>query len=182
MDRTPELELMQKRFAEVHRAFPSAHFAELRGEKCGGKLCATLGYRRAHRETLFLERYLDLPVEQCLAAVLGRDVARKDVAEIGSLASCNAAAMISLWSKTANDLGGEAEIAVAVLTAPLRRMFGRLGVNLVTLAKADPERLGTERANWGSYYENDPVVCAGLVAEGQARLARFAARIERQAA
>ena len=49
-------------------------------------------------------------------------------------------------------------------------------------AKADPARLGPERAIWGSYYENDPVVCAGLVAEGQARLARFAARIERQAA
>ena len=77
---------------------------------------------------------------------------------------------------------GDAEIAVAVLTAPLRRMFQRLGVNLVPLAKADPARLGPERAIWGSYYENDPVVCAGLVAEGQARLARFAARIERQAA
>ncbi len=182
MDRSPELELVQKRFAEVHRAFPSAHFADLRSEQRGGKLCATLGYRRAHRETLFLERYLDQPVEQCLAAVLGRDVARDDVVEIGSLASCNAVAMIALWSRTANDLGGDAEIAVAVLTAPLRRMFQRLGVNLVPLAKADPARLGPERAIWGSYYENDPVVCAGLVAEGQARLARFAARIERQAA
>jgi hypothetical protein len=61
-------------------------------------------------------------------------------------------------------------------------MFGRLGVNLIELAKADPARVADDGSDWGQYYELEPMVCAGLIADGQRQLSRFAARIERAAA
>ena len=182
MDRALHRELIQRRFAQEHKAVPSITYTELRGESCGGQVCAALGYRRAQVEPLFLEAYLDEPVETVLSDKFARRVKRKEIVEIGNLASCNAPAMIALWARTANDLSGQAEIAVAVLTLPLRRMFARLGVPLIEIICADPERLGDGSAEWGAYYAQDPVVCAGAIADGQAQLARFLTRMERQAA
>ena len=79
----------------------------------------TPGAEQTVGERLFLETYLDAPVELMLSGCMGRSVRRADVVEIGNLASCNATAMVALWARTANDLGNDAEIAVAVLTAPL---------------------------------------------------------------
>ena len=182
MDRSSLLDLVTSRYAAQHGAAPKVTYHELLGERCGGRVCAALGYRRADREQLFLEAYLDAPVEQVLTQQLARPVSRADIVEIGNLASCNATAMIGLWARTANDLGNDAQIAVAVLTAPLRAMFQRLGVSLVKIAKADPARLAPDGSEWGRYYDLDPVVCAGFISEGQERLARFSARLERNAA
>lgn len=182
MDHTPLIELMKSRYAAQHQAEPRVTYQTLLGQNSGARVGAALGYRRAGAEALFLEAYLDAPVEDALMPALGRAVDRNDIIEIGNLASCNATAMIALWARTANDLGHEAEIAVAVLTAPLRRMFARLGVRLIELAKADPARVPDDGSDWGRYYELEPMVCAGLIAEGQHQLNRFAARIERQAA
>ncbi len=139
MDRSSVLDLITSRYAARHGASPTVTYTDLRGESCGGRVCAALGYRRAEREALFLETYLDAPVEQVLADQFQRPVTRADVVEIGNLASCNANAMGTLWARTANDLGHDAEIAVAVLTAPLRKMFSRLGVSQADLPiPADP--------------------------------------------
>ncbi len=182
MDRSSILDLVTGRYAARHGAAPTVTYQELRGESCGGRICAALGYRRADREPLFLEAYLDAPVEQLLSEAFGRPVTRADIVEIGNLASCNATAMIALWARTANDLGNDAEIAVAVLTAPLRKMFNRLGVTLIELTRAEPDRVASDGSAWGRYYDLDPVVCAGVIAEGQDRLARFSQRLERCAA
>ena len=182
MDRSSVLELMKSSYAEHHGAAPKVGYAHLRGEERGGRMCAALGYRRAHRDPLFLEAYLDGPVEEVLSEQFGRPVSRTDIVEIGNLASCNAAAMVALWARTANDLGNDADIAVAVLTAPLRKMFARLGVQLIVLAPADPDRVVADGSDWGRYYDLDPVVCAGFISDGQERLARFAARLNRAAA
>lgn len=173
--RAAALQLIAGRYAEVHGATISALFDELLTEPLGtGEPAAVCGYRRAKAGPLFLESYLDEPVETVLSLSLGRTVARGDVVEIGNLAATNAGAMVSLWARAANDLAGSGEIAVAVLTLPLRRMFGRLGINLIEIAPARPERLGEDAVAWGSYYQRDPRVCAGLIAEGSAQLRRFA--------
>ena len=123
----------------------------------------------------------DRSIEQELSNLFERTVTRGDIVEIGNLASDNAMAMISLWAEAANDLGSEAEIAVAVLTAPLRSMFRRLGVTLYEIAPARPERLGEKAEQWGAYYQLEPMVCAGFIAEGQQRLARLITRRGRAA-
>lgn len=182
MDRTSVEELIARRYAEEYQATLRFEYPGFQAQKCCGETKAALGYRRADAGALFLEAYLDVPIESVLQDVLGRNFARRDIVEIGNLASCNAPAMVALWARTANDLGSDAEIAVAVLTAPLRAMFSRLGIPLTEIAPADPSRLGGNKSDWGEYYKNEPVICAGLIAEGQQRLTRFAARIERRAA
>jgi Thermostable hemolysin len=182
MDRTSVEELIARRYAEEYQATLRFEYPDFQAQKCCGETKAALGYRRADVGALFLETYLDAPVESVLQDALGRNFARRDIVEIGNLASCNAPAMVALWAKTANDLGSDAEIAIAVLTAPLRVMFGRLGIPLTEIAPADPARLCGNMREWGAYYKNAPLICAGLIAEGQERLTRFAARIERRAA
>lgn len=181
MDRSAAEQLIAGKYARAYRAAPSLDYPHLHAQHCRGRTIAALGYRRAAAGSLFLEAYLDAPVETVLADQLGRAFARHDIVEIGNLASDNAPAMVALWAATANDLGGEAEVAVAVLTAPLRAMFHRLGLQLHALAPARASRI-LEGGQWGDYYNHDPVVCAGYIAEGQAKLARFAARLERRCA
>ncbi len=182
MSRGEVLALMSRKYAEAYHASPELNYPELAAQTCNGKASAALGYRRANAGLLFLEVYLDEPIEATLASVFGRTVSRREVVEIGNLASENAPAMVALWAKTANDLGDDAEIAVAVLTAPLRAMFRRLGVTLYELAPARAERIRDAAGSWGDYYRQDPIVCAGLIAEGQSRLTRFSERLMRRCA
>jgi Thermostable hemolysin len=182
MDRGAVLALMARRYAEAYQASPDLSYPEFRAQKCNGKATAALGYRRADAGPLFLETYLDLPVEQALESALGRTISRRDIVEIGNLASENAPAMVALWAKTANDLGDDAEIAVAVLTTPLREMFRRLGVTLHEIEPARANRIGDAASSWGDYYDQNPIICAGLIADGQDRLSRFAERLLRRCA
>ena len=146
----------------------------------GGAGRAALGYRRAGAEPLFLEAYCDDPIETLVSAALDRTVSRDAIVEIGNLAANNAWSMIALWGEAANDLGGASEVVVATLTAPLRRMFARIGVPAYRLMAADPAKLGPAAADWGSYYAQDPCICAGPIAEGQRAIAGFLARRRRE--
>jgi hypothetical protein len=128
---------------------------------------AALGFTRAGSGPLFLERYLDAPIEMLASAALVRPVPRDRIVEIGNFAAADAAVVVELWGRTANDLADSSEIAAATLTLPLRRMFARLGVPIHVLAPADPARLGADARTWGSYYELDPQVCIGEIAAGQ---------------
>jgi hypothetical protein len=140
-----------------------------------------VGYRRAADEALFLERYLDAPVEELVSRAIGRPTRRENIVEIGNLAADDAFAMIELWGTAANDLGAACEVAVATLTAPLRSMFARIGLPLAVLAPAIIER-SDNPADWGRYYESDPKVCAGVIADGQRAIGAFLSRRRRAAA
>ncbi|WP_404478736.1 thermostable hemolysin [Novosphingobium sp. BL-52-GroH] len=175
MAETSAVELVSRRYREMHGAQLRPAYPQGLHVSRDHAVRASVGYRRAGDQPLFLERYLDRPVEARLAEVLGRSVARDSVIEIGHLAADDAFAMVSLWGLAANDLGGQCEIAVATLTAQVRSMFVRLGVQLHVLAAARADRVG-DAAAWGRYYENDPQVCAGGIAQGQQAIARFLAR------
>ena len=124
----------------------------------------------------FLEAYLDAPVEDLAAIALGRPVARRQIVEIGNLAAVNPLAMIALWGAAANDLAALGDVAVATLTAPLRAMFRRIGIPIAAIAPARGERLGSAASAWGRYYDQDPWVCAGVIANGQAAINCFLER------
>lgn len=165
--------LIRESFAREHQAQVRQfmpHLLALRDE--GGQLLAAVGYRLAAQAPLFLERYLDAPIEQVLAARMHREVARSQIVEVGNLATARPgqarrliAAMTALLA--AQDLRWVAFTATQHLSNSFRRM------NLAThvLASADPARLGDERADWGTYYDGAPHVLAGGIAEGLQRLA-----------
>ncbi|MGE4410989.1 MAG: thermostable hemolysin [Sphingobium sp.] len=181
MHDAPEIALITRRYREIFDARLTPCFQSYIADvqQATG---AALGYRRAGEEPLFLEAYLDHPIEQAVSMVLGRPTERDRIVEIGNFAAENAMAMIDLWGTAANDLGGRSEVAVATLTAPLRRIFARIGIPVHEIAPARRERIGADSAAWGRYYESDPRICAGLIAEGQGAIAAFMARRRRKVA
>ncbi|HTN15903.1 MAG TPA: thermostable hemolysin [Sphingomonadaceae bacterium] len=182
MPLTIDMSLIRRRYKDAFGASLAPSFRHYLAHGPESAAAAVLGYRRAEEGVLFLEAYLERPIEALLTETFHRPVSRRDVVEIGNFAADNAIAMIRLWGAAANDLAGGSEIAVATLTAPLRRMFNRIGVPLAEIALATPDALGASAAEWGRYYETDPRVCAGMIREGQGAISAFLTRRDRQEA
>ncbi|MFT3673674.1 thermostable hemolysin [Aestuariivirga sp.] len=130
-----------------------------------GGLLSAVGIRRAADAPLFLEQYLDQPVEDVLAgAGLGRHP-RSAIVELGSLASLSNRASLYLIAAMAAYMQQKG-FAVATVTGTrrLRRIFSLFDLDLSTLAAARAERLTGPTRNWGSYYDDDPQVLAAPVA------------------
>ena len=167
---------IRSRYHAVHNATAPVTYASFLACMRSSQQGAALGFRSAGEGPLFLEKYLDQPVERALGLAVGTSVERARIVEIGSLAANSGLALVSLWLETARELRDHAEFGVAVLTAPLRAMFVRLRIPLHVLAPADPQRIGPSSGLWGRYYENDPRVCAGSLVTGLDQLERFVAR------
>lgn len=172
----PIVEFIQQRYAAEHGANAPVAYSSFISRMRSDERGAALGYRRASEGPLFLEAYLDAPVEQMLRPALGVELPRSAIIEIGSLAGNSCTSLLSLWHRAAHELSADAQLGVAVLTRPLRGMLRRLGITLHELVPADGSRLGAARAQWGRYYDTDPVVCAGSLQEGCLQLDRFLSR------
>jgi hypothetical protein len=128
---------------------------------------AGAGYASAGTQVLFLEQYLDCPIERAIAAALGRPVARPGIVEVGNLAAVSAGMARVLIPQLARYLHRLGYKWVAfTATRALRNSFQRLGLRPLSLTRADPRRLRDGAAAWGTYYDNDPVVMAGKVSHG----------------
>jgi hypothetical protein len=176
MPEAAEFALIRQRYRDVLGASVSPAFSSYIHRGASPENGAALGYRRAGVGRLFLENYLSVPVEEATSAALGRKIERQQIVEIGNFASNNAVAMIELWGEAANDLARGNEVAVATLTEPLRRMFERIGLQILVLAPARAECLGSDAHQWGGYYDLNPQVCAGMIAEGQRAISAFLQR------
>lgn len=126
------------------------------------RIVAAAGYRFAGAQPLFLERYLDEPVEAALARHAGATPQREGIVEVGHLAADRAGEgrrLILLLGPHLATLG--VQWVVSTLTEELRHLFVRLGVTPLALGAADPARLGDDGRDWGDYYAHRPVVLAG---------------------
>lgn len=167
--------LIERRYAAVHGAIPATDYPHFCVVDSGPERVPTaaLGFRLAGEERLFLEDYLDVPIEMAVSEELGIPIRRDRIVEVGAHASVQSHATVALWARTARHLNGIADVAVAVLTDPLRQMFGRLGIDIHDLGAADPARLSEGVADWGRYYDLQPRVCAGLIEPALPNLAGF---------
>lgn len=139
------------------------------------QIVAACGWRPAASEKLFLECYLEQPIEHAMTGLAQQPVRRDEIVEVGNLA--------------ADKPGGTIQVVLA-LTAHLDRLgykwltftatreliaiLNRLGLPALALAPADPQRLGEAAAAWGSYYSQQPVVVAGRIRTALARVGRRA--------
>jgi hypothetical protein len=140
-----------------------------------GELLAALGMRCGNSGPLFLENYLDVSVEERLAAVAAVAVQRDSIVEIGNLASSRPGAARWLFLALAAYLHGRgAQWAIFTVAPFLKNTFIKLGFNLHILAKADKRRLGDEARDWGSYYDAEPEVMAVDVAQAFYAVFQFA--------
>jgi len=140
-----------------------------RRDACG-RVVAAAGIRVAD-EPLYLEQYLDAPVECCIERLTGQRPARAQVAEVGQLAAASAGEGQRMIVELAFRLTDRRiEWVVATLTRELRQRFVRMGIRPLLLNEADPGRLRGGSSDWGRYYEHNPVVLAGHLPSAMSRL------------
>jgi hypothetical protein len=140
-----------------------------------GQVIAATGWRSARSEILFLERYLDTPIEQAMAQLANQSVKRERIVEVGNLAADKPGGSLHVIYALASHLDRLGhEWVVFTATQELICIFTRIGLPLLALAKADPARLGDEALAWGSYYDTKPVIVAGRIRLAIERLGRCA--------
>lgn len=166
--------------AFIATAFRKHYGAELRGFapnlmllERGGRILAAAGWRCAKDERLFLESYLDEPIETAVSKVAGQSVRRERIVEVGHLAVDHRGASIHVVRNLAAHLDRLGyEWVTFTATAELIGIFRRLALPPLALAAADPCRLGEHAGDWGSYYDRQPVVVAGRIRLALERLKR----------
>ncbi|MCI3944451.1 thermostable hemolysin [Pseudomonas syringae] len=159
---------VQDRFRKAHDADVRQFMPELFGlNDASGALCAVAGIRRASVGALFLESYLDRPIEQQVHAAAGRLIERHGIVEVGNLAANSfGSARLSIITVTWLLAMGGLEWVAFTGNASLVNSFNRLGLQPVTLCAADPARLGEARHTWGTYYDSHPSVHVGDIRAG----------------
>ena len=159
----------------VQQAFALKHAAQVRSfmptllalQGLGGRVCGVTGYREAAVEDLFLERYLDQPVQDAIAAASGAFVNRTQIVEVGNLASLSCRAAVHLVALLPQHLLQQSQRwVVFTATQGVRHILQRFRAPLYELAPARAECVSGLGDDWGSYYRTDPRVMAGYLPDG----------------
>lgn len=154
----------------IHAVFKNAYGAEITVfmphlvalRDNNGILMAAFGLKKAAYGPLFLEQYLDEPIEALGSKQLGKQISRQQITEIGNLAVANprnAGILIAQVIQHSLDLG--IEWCVATAHHSLQNGVIKGGRDVYPLFPADKTRLSAEeQIKWGSYYKNMPQVVA----------------------
>lgn len=169
--RLRQARIVRRVYREVHGAQVDTlmpWLMSLHGDR--DAISGVVGARAASHERLFLEHYLDRPIEVELGEAAGRRVWRDELVEVGNLAAVapgTGRLLISSLAALIDGSGGR--WAVFTATHALRGLFARMSVDLVDIGPADGRRLGAEAlARWGAYYDTAPRVSAARIADVRA--------------
>ena len=123
---------------------------------------AVAGVNFAQNNSLFLEQYLDRPVEQAIGAAFMTPVDRDQLVEIGNLAANVPGLAYSLFAILATVLSKAGfKWVVCTATPQVALMLAKLEFAAQPLCDADPSKLESGSADWGAYYASRPRVMAG---------------------
>ena len=126
---------------------------------------AAAGFSPAADGALYLEHYLDSPVEAVLSDALGTRVPRGHIVEVGNLASAaKGFGCRFLPTLRRHLLEREFRWVVFTATRQVRGILEHLAFEARALAPAAPSRLPDGGVGWGTYYAHDPNVMAGYIA------------------
>ena len=165
-------DFISQRFAEHYQARVRHFMPCLLGlHSADGQVQGAVGLRSAQRRPLFLERYLDEPIEQAVSRRSGVPISRGEIVEVGNLAAFgNASARLLIVALTDLLIAQGFRWVVFTGTSALLNSFQRLALDPLPLGLADPTRMGAELADWGSYYASRPQLMAGEILPGHQRL------------
>lgn len=158
-------------FAQRYNAKITAFTPNLMVLEQRGVIVAAAGWRSAKDSALFLERYLDVPIEQVMAHLAPAPISRDRIVEVGHLAAQRPGSSIHLFRAIASYLHAQGfEWVASTATQELVGIFSKLGLPPLALAAANPERLNELASNWGSYYDTQPIVAAGKIKSALQRM------------
>jgi hypothetical protein len=166
-DARAEIErFIAERFRNAYGAQVSHFCAQLLGLRdASGAWQAAAGYTPAAGGALFLEHYLDRPVELVLAGALGERVPRARIVEVGNLASAARGFGGRFLPALRDHLVGRGfRWAVFTATREVQGILRHFAFDARELAPACASRLPDGGAGWGTYYAHGPRVMAGCLA------------------
>ena len=163
---------IRERFYEHHGAHIK-HFMPclLALVDSAGFLRGAAGLRSAASGPLFLERYLEYPIEQLIAQKQSPGNARvpdrSQIVEVGNLGVLAPGCARLLIVALTDLLIAQGFRWISFTGTPLLiNSFQRLGLSPLSVGEARAECLGAEQSAWGSYYATSPQVMIGDIAGG----------------
>lgn len=161
-----------EKYRQIHNAQLNEYLPLLFGVRHNTELVGAVGMRPGLYRPMFLEQYLDLPIEQQVAAFSNQPVDRCSLVEIGNLAIARKGhGPLLMVMMTAVLAEAGYEWMVFTVTEQVERLIGRLGFKPHYLKSAEPDRLVGDQSLWGSYYENNPRVMVGNLETAMAVIA-----------
>jgi hypothetical protein len=133
---------------------------------CDGRsvVRGVVGCRFAAQEPLFLERYLDQPIEILISTRTGARVSREELVEVGNLACRNSRVAQNLVGLLPRYLLSRGCTWIAfTATSSIRRILRHAGARLLDLGAAEAAKANGSGDHWGRYYDNDPRIMAGYL-------------------
>ena len=154
----------------INKVFREAYGARIRRFKpClmslrdhDNKLVAACGFRSAALEPLYLESYLDQPIEAALSERIGFPIDRNDIVEVGNFSVAEPGMARYLIAAIVDQLHATSKQWAVFTAVPLvRNAFIKMRLNPVILCDAHKWHLPIkEQVEWGSYYRHRPQVMA----------------------
>lgn len=159
------------KFSHAYDAELTEFLPNLLSLSAAGELGAVVGVREAALGELFLEQYLDTPVEQSVASVFKTPVDRSQIVEIGNLAAYVPGLAYTLFAVLATvlDHAGHRWV-VCTATPQVAAMLAKMGFSTQAICEADPARLKNGSGSWGEYYASRPTVIAGDISRAAAKV------------
>ncbi len=149
-DRQAVEQTIMRKFERAYGAHLTHFLPELMRLDVSGELGAVAGIRAASSETLFLEQYLDRPVEQAVASAFMTPVDRDAVVEIGNLAANVPGLAYSLFAALATTLSAAGyRWVVCTATPQVAAMLARMGFSAQAICPADPVVAGVRFGRLG---------------------------------
>ncbi len=173
---------IMRKFERAYGAHLKHFLPDLLRLDVAGELGAVAGIRAARGGALFLEQYLDRPVQQAVAHAFMTPVDRDEIVEIGNLAANVPGLAYSLFAALATTLSAAGyRWVVCTATPQVAQMLSKMGFSAQAICPADPSMLESDPTEWGEYYATRPRVMAGDVGLAAAQVAgnyEIAAQIE----
>ena len=165
---------VREKYRETYNAQLTECMPWLLSQRDGqGELKAACGIRLAASGPLYLEQYLDNPVEVLMSQHFPDAVARSAIVEVGNFAADDGASARVMYAAICLLLNHYHFTHIVFTgTHKIRNIFSRLRLNPVLLTDAHPERLRDGNNRWGSYYQYQPQVMVGELAGGQSTLSQ----------
>lgn len=136
----------------------------------GYDIVGAVGYQVADLP-LFLEQYLERPVEAEIGALTGHQPNRASLVEVGGFAVSSREHAMPLMLALAEQLDGLGlETVVCTASGPIRCCMAKAGLQTTVFGEAQPDKVDTSKNAWGRYYDTRPKLVFGDISEGRSRL------------
>ncbi|HSQ70589.1 MAG TPA: thermostable hemolysin [Steroidobacteraceae bacterium] len=166
----PEAEAFVARaFRVKHGASIQSFMPELVSFRDGrDRVRGVVGLRSAAREPLYLEHYLDVPVESAIATCAGVVAGRGEIVEVGNLAGRHCRDAVSIVATLPEFLLERGyRWIVFTATVAVQQILHSFGAPLTELARAEQDRVRGGLDDWGRYYVAKPRVFAGYLPDSR---------------